>query len=146
MKLLGTISHDKDIINKDYGDTNYQELLVSGVNIKTINNIDILGDGNIDVGGGGGGAVNDVTVNGTSVLSQGVAAITLKTINGTPITGTGDLAVEEVYIGSTTPTNPSIDVWIDPNGTSVFVPTNYYGTTIPSNSLGEDGDLYIMIE
>lgn len=145
MKLLGTISDDKDIINKDYGDSNYQETLISGTNIKTINNIDILGSGNIDIGGGAG-TITDVTVNGSSVVSSGVAAVTLKTINGTAITGSGNLSVEEVYIGSVTPTNPSIDVWIDPNGTSVFVPTNYYGTVIPSNSLGEDGDLYIMIE
>jgi len=32
----------------------YQELLVSGTNIKTINNTSILGEGNIDIQGGGG--------------------------------------------------------------------------------------------
>lgn len=34
-----------------------QEKLVSGTNIKTINNVSILGSGNITVGGGGGGGV-----------------------------------------------------------------------------------------
>ena len=38
-------------------DTSRQEVLVSGTNIKTINNESILGSGNISIGGGGGGTV-----------------------------------------------------------------------------------------
>lgn len=33
-----------------------QDLLISGVNIKTINGMSVLGPGNLVVGGGGGGA------------------------------------------------------------------------------------------
>ena len=53
-----------------------QESLVSGTNIKTINNQSILGSGNISIQGGGD--VTDVQVNGTSVVnSSGVAGITI---------------------------------------------------------------------
>lgn len=67
----------------------YQAKLVSGVNIKTINNESLLGPGNIPVSGGG---LSDVTVNGTSVVSGGVAVIDL----------TGYL---------TTETDPTVPAW-----------------------------------
>ena len=41
-------------------DTNKQDKLVSGTNIKTINNSSILGSGNLTIGGGGGGVENIV--------------------------------------------------------------------------------------
>lgn len=54
-----------------------QNALVSGANIKTINNQSILGSGNIDIQSGGGD-VTDVEVNGTSVVDEnGVAEIDL---------------------------------------------------------------------
>ena len=49
-----------------------QDTLVSGTNIKTINNQSLLGSGNINISGGGGTAT-DVQVNGTSITSSGVA-------------------------------------------------------------------------
>ena len=55
-----------------------QDTLVSGTNIKTINNTSLLGSGNIDIQGGGGSAT-DVQINGTSITSQGVANILTKT-------------------------------------------------------------------
>lgn len=56
----------------------FQEKLVSGTNIKTINNESLLGSGNIVIQGGGG--VNDVEVNGTSVVdSSGVAEVIVPT-------------------------------------------------------------------
>lgn len=45
-------------------------------------------------GGGGGSNVNDVTVNGSSVVTDKVAAIELKTINNESITGTGNITIE----------------------------------------------------
>lgn len=81
MKLLGTIENYEDIINKEYAEDNFQETLVSGTNIKTINNISILGEGNIEVGGGSG-AVSDVQYNGSSIVAGGTANIMLKNING----------------------------------------------------------------
>jgi len=44
----------------------YQELLVSGTNIKTINNTSILGEGNIDIQGGGGGGASIKVVDATN--------------------------------------------------------------------------------
>lgn len=44
---------DNDAANKAYIDTNFQAKLISGTNIKTINNQSILGSGNIDISGGG---------------------------------------------------------------------------------------------
>lgn len=57
MKLLGTIIEGEDIVNKNYVDNELadkQDTLVSGTNIKTINNTSLLGSGNIDIQGGGG--------------------------------------------------------------------------------------------
>lgn len=45
----------QDILNK-------QDTLVSGTNIKTINNQSILGSGNIDIQGGGGGGSSSATI------------------------------------------------------------------------------------
>ena len=51
-----------------------QDTLVSGTNIKTINNQSLLGSGNINISVGGGTAT-DVQVNGTSITSNNVANI-----------------------------------------------------------------------
>lgn len=56
--------------------TGKQDTLVSGENIKTINGESILGEGNIVIQGGSG-SVNDVKVNGESVVTEGVANITI---------------------------------------------------------------------
>ena len=62
-----------------------QDVLVSGVNIKTINNESILGTGNIVIQGGGGGGTGDlsgVTFNGVpATKSNGVAAITANVVS-----------------------------------------------------------------
>ena len=54
---------------------NKQDTLVSGTNIKTINNQSILGAGNITIeGGGGGGGISGITMNGSAVtVTSGVA-------------------------------------------------------------------------
>ena len=44
----------------------YQELLVSGTNIKTINNTSLLGEGNIDIQGGGGEGASIRVVDATN--------------------------------------------------------------------------------
>ena len=51
MKNLAPIVENEDVINKQYVDNGFQATLVSGTNIKTINNESILGSGNISVGG-----------------------------------------------------------------------------------------------
>ena len=70
---------------RDQNTASKQDLLVSGENIKTINNQSILGSGNIDVGGGSGTSdyeqltnkpsINDVTLTGDKSLSDlGIAS------------------------------------------------------------------------
>lgn len=59
-----------------------QPTLVSGTNIKTINNESLLGEGNIDIQGGGGSSVNVVQATGTStsdVMSQDAVTKSFKT-------------------------------------------------------------------
>lgn len=51
-----------------------QATLVSGTNIKTINNTSILGSGNITISGNAG-TITGVSANGTSVATSGVANI-----------------------------------------------------------------------
>ena len=55
-----------------------QDTLVSGTNIKTINNESILGSGNITIQGGGGGST-DVQINGTSIVENDTANILTET-------------------------------------------------------------------
>lgn len=54
-----------------------QDILVSGTNIKTINNESVLGSGNLTIQGGG--TTTDVQINGTSITSGGVANIVTET-------------------------------------------------------------------
>ena len=53
-----------------------QDTLVSGSNIKTINNTSLLGSGNITISGG---TPTDVQINGTSITSNNVANIVTNT-------------------------------------------------------------------
>lgn len=53
-------------VNKEYVDTNFQVELISGTNIKTINNQSLLGSGNIDISGGGGTISVDAELSTTS--------------------------------------------------------------------------------
>ena len=73
--ITGDISNQTDLVSSLQ---TKQNLLVSGTNIKTINNQSILGSGNIDIQSGGGD-VTDVKVNGTSVVNSGIAQITVPT-------------------------------------------------------------------
>ena len=51
--------NDAEFITASYHDNTKQDTLVSGQNIKTINNQSILGPGNITISGGGGGSGTD---------------------------------------------------------------------------------------
>jgi len=72
--------------------------------IKTVNGQSLIGEGNVEIGGGSGN-VDDVKVNGTSVLNNKVADIKLKTINGQALEGSGNVVVNE---GTTVIANPEI--------------------------------------
>ena len=83
-------------------DSTKQDTLVSGTNIKTINNTSILGSGNISIGGGG--TATDVKINGTSITSGGEAdIITEGTYNSSTnkIATMSDIPVSDVQIGGT---------------------------------------------
>lgn len=151
-------------------DIGAQPTLSSGTNIKTVNGFTLLGSGNLQLSYGAdeieysgdipgavdvenaldilntavdgkmdyvsNGSLDEVLVNngsGQAIGSQ-VSISTLlakqdelqsgtniKTINGNSILGSGNLAI--------------------PTGSTV-----YYGTTEPASSLGNDGDLYILLE
>lgn len=88
-----------------------QDALVSGTNIKTINNESILGSGNITIEGGGG--ISGITMNGSPVtVTSGVADLgtvvtdisgkqdtlvsgtNIKTINNQSILGEGNITIQ----------------------------------------------------
>lgn len=97
----------------------YQPLLVSGTNIKTINHVSILGDGNITIEGGSGGGsgttdytdltnkpkINnvllsgDLTSSGLGLQDTLVSGTNIKTINNEPILGSGNITIQ----GGSTP-------------------------------------------
>ena len=52
--LVANMLTPEDVYTKTDADATFQEKLESGVNIKTINNESILGEGNIEIQGGGG--------------------------------------------------------------------------------------------
>ena len=83
-----------------------QEALVSGTNIKTINNESILGSGNISIGGGG--TATDVKINGTSITISNEADIITE--------GTYDATTNKIATMSEIPTNVS-----DLNNDSGFI-------------------------
>ena len=62
--------HDGTSIRDYIPAGNKQDTLVSGTNIKTINNESLLGSGNIDVSGGGGAIIDDNTPRTTTVYSS----------------------------------------------------------------------------
>lgn len=59
-----------------------QPTLVSGTNIKTINNESILGEGNIDIQGGGGSITVDASLNSGSTNAVANNAVTNNTLSG----------------------------------------------------------------
>ena len=81
---------------------NKQNKLESGKNIKTINNISILGEGNLNIGGGGL-TISDTSINAWNNKQD---KITLKTINGQELIGTGNIQIESNSIS-----DASINAW-----------------------------------
>ena len=90
-----------------------QATLVSGTNLKTINNQSLLGSGNISISGGSGGGGGDenvieaITFNGSSVpVTNKVAAITA-TLGDTNV-------IETVKVNGTalTPSSKAVDITV----------------------------------
>ena len=86
-----------------------QDTLVSGTNIKTINSQSLLGSGNIVIeGGGGGGSIDSIVMNGDAVtVTGGVADL------GTVITQHQDISGKADKVSS--PTNGNF-AGLDANG------------------------------
>ena len=80
------LTNDSGFITDSYHDSTKQDTLVSGTNIKTINNETLLGSGNITISGG---TATDVQINGTSITSSGTANIRT---NGTYNSSTNKIA------------------------------------------------------
>ena len=60
-----------------------QDTLISGTNIKTINNVSIVGPGNIVVSGGSGGSVQNVYIQTSEpVIAPGEKALWIDTTGG----------------------------------------------------------------
>lgn len=76
-----------------------QDTLISGENIKTINNISILGEGNITVSGGGGGGdyqyYSEDTTNESATIEVGHQSII---VDGDGVYVNGDTVVTEGYL------------------------------------------------
>ena len=104
--ITGDLSDQTDLVSSLQAK---QNLLVSGTNIKTINNESILGSGNINIQGGGGD-VTDVEVNGVSVVDQdGVAEVTVPT-------KTSDLTNDSGFITSSALSGYATQTWVGQQG------------------------------
>jgi hypothetical protein len=104
---------------------NKQDTLVSGTNIKTINNTSLLGSGNINIQGGSGGSSTDVKINGTSITSNDEADIQtegtynattnkIATMSDLPTVPTkvSDLQNDAGYITGYTETDPTVPSYV----------------------------------
>lgn len=133
-----------------------QDTLVSGVNIKTINNLSILGSGNLNIeGGGGGGSVEWGNIGGT-LADQGdlntalagkqatlVSGTNIKTINNQDILGSGNITIsgggsniEHLDDESELPANPDPDTLyvIDESGSIIGESTVNKVTSLSASS------------
>ena len=70
-----------------------QDTLVSGTNIKTINNQSLLGSGNIEIQGGGGGS-SYTAGNNIDITNDVISVTGLATINGSAITEGGNIVIQ----------------------------------------------------
>lgn len=102
--ITGTLSNQTDLNNALNGK---QESLVSGTNIKTINNESILGEGNISISGGssvwGGitGTLADQTDLNTALGNKQdtlVSGTDIKTLNNTSLLGSGNISLNGITI------------------------------------------------
>lgn len=103
--LSGRVS---TIEGKESGWDAKQDALVSGTNIKTVNGESLLGSGNIEIQGGGGGEENvieSISVNGTA------QTVTNKNVDIAVPTKTSDLNNDSGFITGFTETDPTVPSW-----------------------------------
>lgn len=97
--------------------TNYQSKLVSGTNIKTVNNTSLLGSGNI--------AVQPTLVSGTNI----------KTVNNTSLLGSGNINTSEIFVAEYGVTSFADILDAYNSGKTIFVKSNTTPTRIYHNVL-----------
>lgn len=128
-KLQAQSTETKSILNDK------QDTLVSGTNIKTINNESLLGSGNITIQGGGGGAVDSVNgQTGTVVLTASDVGALADTT--TIPSKTSDLTNDSGFITGITSNDVKTALGYTPYNstnpdnfiTSADLPTNYVTT------------------
>lgn len=139
------------------GDVSVQPTLVSGTNIKTINGTSVLGSGDITISAGGTPTAYTVvlTVAGWSNNSQTVTATGVTSSNSiivTPAPTSIDNYANANVICTTQGTNSltftcenvpdesiTVNILIFDGDYSAY----YVGSSIPSSSLGSNGDIYL---
>lgn len=84
-----------------------QDTLVSGTNIKTINNNSLLGSGNISISGG---TATDVQINGTSIVSNNTANIITESVYNST---TNKIATKEDTLEIYSTNEIAIGKWVD---------------------------------
>ena len=105
-KIKGNITDQTDLQNAL---NSKQETLVSGTNIKTVNNNSLLGSGNIEVQESLVSGTNIKTVNNNSLLGSGnvevqeslVSGTNIKTVNNNSLLGSGNVEVQETLVSGT---------------------------------------------
>lgn len=115
-KYTDTVYDDTDlsgrvstIEGKESGWDAKQDALVSGTNIKTVNGESLLGGGNIEIQGGGGGEENvieTVKVNGVALTPDSEKAVDVEVP-----TKTSDLQNDSGFITGFTETDPTVPSW-----------------------------------
>lgn len=98
-------------------DTSRQELLVSGTNIKTINNTSLLGSGNITIEGGSGGVE---VATATATLTVAGWSNNRQTVNVTGVTASNDVIVTYAVGSKETYTASDIYCYAQGAGTLTF--------------------------
>lgn len=98
-----------------------QDTLVSGTNIKTINNESILGSGNITISSG---TSTDVQVNGTSITLNGVANLITNTAYNSSTNKIATMSdVPTTYLKSASSSGNTLTLTKQDNTTVTFTPT-----------------------
>lgn len=110
--IEGTLSNQTDLQNAL---NNKQSTLVSGTNIKTINNNSILGEGNLSIEG----ITVDQTYDGTSSNAQSGVAISGAKFLKNKATGTSSLSILGSASSGTACTNIGVGSLADKNGTAL---------------------------
>lgn len=128
------VAEAKDIYDNTAGkyqteiNASKQDKLVSGTNIKTINNQSILGSGNISISGGGGsGTVNGARVGSGSTLSpdsNGIITLPNYTLNATP-----HIAPTAAEVKSALGTGSGTSKYLREDGTWQTPPRETYAST-----------------